>query len=245
MTLNNEVENKNLEHGLGGLEEAGSLKTITFEKFHERSHFWGRLTIWAVILLTLALPLYLSYGLGFHPGWSVILSGFLAYAAVVGVLWIVEPISYYPILGISGTYLAFLTGNIGNMCLPAASIAQAAVGVEPGTKKGELTATLAMAAASIVNITMLLFIVLGGSYLVTLLPQSIVDSLVFVLPAIFGGLIAQLGIQKPLWGVIGVALALAVNLGPVPTSLKAFCCIFGLVIICLLLEKLKKSKAIA
>lgn len=241
MMLNNKVGNETLEHGL----EEAKFKTLTFEKFHERSHFWGRLTIWAVILLSLALPLYLSYGLGFHPGWSAILSGFLAYAAVVGVLWFVEPISYYPILGISGTYLAFLTGNIGNMCLPAASIAQAAVGVEPGTEKGELTATLAMAAASIVNIVMLLFIVLGGSYLVTYLPQSVVDSLVFVLPAIFGGLIAQLAMQKPLWGVIGIALALAVNLGPVPTSLKAFCSIFGLVIICLLLEKLKKTKEIA
>lgn len=77
MTLNNDVENEILEHGLG---EAASFKTLSFEKFHERSHFWGRLTIWAVILLTLALPLYLSYGLGFHPGWSAILSGFLAYA---------------------------------------------------------------------------------------------------------------------------------------------------------------------
>ncbi len=122
-------------------------------------------------------------------------------------------------------------------------LSQSAVGVEPGTKKGELTATLAMAAASIVNIVMLLFIVFGGSYVVTLLPQSVVDSLVFVLPAIFGGLIAQLAMQKPLWGVIGIALALTVNLGPVPTSLKAFCCIFGLVIICLLLEKLKKATA--
>lgn len=245
MTLNKEVQNETLEQGLEGLRETAEVKTISFEKFHDRSHFWGRLTIWAVIVLSLALPLYLSYGLGFHPGWSAILSGFLAYAAVVGVLWFVEPISYYPILGISGTYLAFLTGNIGNMCLPAASIAQSAVGVEPGTKKGELTATLAMAAASIVNIVMLLFIVLGGSYVVTLLPQSVVDSLVFVLPAIFGGLIAQLAMQKPLWGVIGIALALAVNLGPVPTSLKAFCCIFGLVIICLLLEKLKQTKEIA
>ena len=89
-------------------------------------------------MLTLALPLYLSFGLGFHPGWSPILSGFLAYASIVAVVWVIEPISYYPILGVSGTYLAFLTGNIGNMCLPSASIAQSVVGAEPGTKKGEV-----------------------------------------------------------------------------------------------------------
>lgn len=79
--------------------------------------------------------MYLSFVLGFHPGWATILSGFSAYAAVVAVVWVIEPISYYPVLGISGTYLAFLTGNIGNMCLPSASIAQSVVGAEPGTKK--------------------------------------------------------------------------------------------------------------
>ena len=152
-----------------------------------RSHFWGRLTIWSVIVLTLALPLYLSFGLGFHPGWSSILSGFLAYASIVAVVWVIEPISYYPVLGVSGTYLAFLTGNIGNMCLPSASIAQSVVGAEPGTKKGELTATLAISAASIVNTVILVFAILFGSYLIALLPESVTASFQFVLPAIFGG----------------------------------------------------------
>lgn len=245
MTLNNEAESETLRDGLVVTKETGMEKTMDFESFHEQSHFWGRLTIWAVIGLSLSLPLYLSFVLGFHPGWAPIISGFLAYAAVIGVVWVIEPISYYPILGVSGTYLAFLTGNIGNMCLPSASIAQKVVGAEPGSKKGELTATLAMATASIVNVFFLLAVVLGGSYLLTLLPSTVVDSFRFVLPAIFGGLIAQFAIQKPSWGVIGIAIGLFVNLGPVPASLKAFLCIIGTVVICLLLDKMKKEKATA
>lgn len=245
MTLNNEVKTETLREGLVDTRQTGFAKTLDFEAFHERSHFWGRLTIWAVIALSLILPLYLSFVLGFHPGWAPILSGFLAYAAVIGVVWVVEPISYYPILGISGTYLAFLTGNIGNMCLPSASIAQKVVGAEPGSKKGELTATLAMATASVVNIGFLLAIVFGGSYLLTLLPESLVASFRFVLPAIFGGLIAQFAIQKPVWGIVGIGIGLFVNLGPIPTSLKAFLCILGTVVVCLLLDKLKKEKATA
>lgn len=148
-----------------------------FATFHSQAHFWGRLTIWSVIICTIALPLYLSFGLGYHPGWSVILTGFLSYGAVVSIIWFVEPISYYPILGVSGTYLAFLTGNIGNMCLPSASIAQSIVKAEPGTRKGEVTATLAISAASIVNTTMLIAVILGGSYLINALPESIRASL--------------------------------------------------------------------
>jgi len=159
------------------------------------------------------------------------------------VVWVIEPISYYQILGVSGTYLAFLTSNIGNMCLPSASIAQSVVGAEPGTKKGEVTATLAIAAASIVNTVILVFAIFFDSYLIALLLATLTASFQFVLPAIFGGVIAQFVIKKPLWGIVGLAFGLLVNLGPVPTSLKTFLCILGTVVACILLEKLKNKKA--
>ncbi|WP_342513739.1 small-conductance mechanosensitive channel [Sporosarcina sp. FSL K6-1522] len=240
MAMINEVETKAMTQD--ALQTNATDRAIDFETFHNKSHFWGRLTIWSVIVLTLALPMYLSFVLGFHPGWATILSGFSAYAAVVAVVWVIEPISYYPVLGISGTYLAFLTGNIGNMCLPSASIAQSVVGAEPGTKKGEVTATLAIAAASIVNTVVLVFAILFGSYLIALLPETLTASFQFVLPAIFGGVIAQFAIKKPLWGVVALAIGLFVNLGPVPASLKTFLCILGTVVACILLEKLKKQK---
>lgn len=226
--------------------DSSSKQSFDFETFHKKSHFWGRLTLCAVMVLTLLLPLYLSFGMGLHPGWTAIFSGFIAYAAVVMFLWVIEPISYYPILGVSGTYLAFLNGNIGNMCLPAASIAQNVIGAEPGTKKGELVATLAIATASIVNIIFLLFIVLGGSYLITSMPEHVVDMISrFVLPSIFGGVIAQFAIKKPLWGLVGITLGLLVHLGPVPEVLQTFLSIIGTIIICMLLEKLKNRNKTA
>lgn len=50
-------------------------------------------------------------------------------------LWFVEPISYFPVVGAAGTYMAFLSGNISNMRIPCASMAQVAADVEPGTEK--------------------------------------------------------------------------------------------------------------
>ena len=105
-----------------------------------------------------------------------------------------------------------------------------------------MTATLAIAAASIVKTVVLVFAVLFGLYLIALLPESLTASFQFVLPAIFGGVIAQFAIKKPLWGIIGLAFGLLVNLGPVPASLKTFLCILGTVVGCVLLEKLKSKK---
>ena len=128
------------------------------------------------------------------------------------------------------------------MCLPSASIAQSVVGAEPGMRKGEVTATLAISAASIVNTVFLLFVILGGSYLITMMPESITAAFKFVLLAIFAGVIAQFALQKPVWGVIGIAFGLLINLGPIPRSLQTFLCILGMVVVCMLLEKMKNRK---
>ncbi|HLQ73573.1 MAG TPA: small-conductance mechanosensitive channel [Bacillota bacterium] len=216
--------------------------SLSISKFHAKSHFWGRLTLWSVIILTLTLPMYLSFGLGHHPGWNVILTGFVAYAAIVAVVWVVEPISYYPVLGVSGTYLAFLNGNIGNMVLPSAAVAQEVIGAQPGTEKGEVTATLAITGAAIVNTTILVFVVLGGSVLLTVLPDNVLVAFDYVLPAIYGGVIAQFAIQKPSWGVAGIVIGLAVNLGPIPQAFETFLCVFGTIAACLMLDKMNKDK---
>ncbi|MEK5101861.1 MULTISPECIES: small-conductance mechanosensitive channel [Cytobacillus] len=207
--------------------------------FHQKSHFWGRLTIGLVIVLTISLPLYLSFVLGIHPGWQPIITGLIAYAAAIGYAWFMEPISYYPTLGISGTYQAFLTGNIANMCLPSAAAAQNAVGAEPGTKKGEIVAALAIGATSLMNMAILIFIIVSGSYLVSIIPESIQGTFIYIVPAIFGGIFAQFALKKPLYGGIALSVGLFVNLIPIPTFFKGIICIILTIIICISLEKRK------
>lgn len=205
--------------------------------FYRRTHFWGRLTLWSAIILTLLLPMYLSFWLGHHPGWSVILAGFTAYAGIVAVVWVLEPMMYFPILGASGTYISFLTGNVGNMCLPSAAAAQHAVGAEPGTEKGEIVATLAIGAASLVNKVFLILIILGGSVLISMIPQNIQQVLPLVLPAIFGGVLAQFAMKKPIYGVIALALGFMINLTALPVYFKMLFCIGLTIAVCLYLEK--------
>lgn len=53
------------------------------------------------------------------------ITGYIGAISIIssfGVLWFVEPISYYPVVGQIGTYMAFLSGNISNMRVPCASM---------------------------------------------------------------------------------------------------------------------------
>lgn len=216
---------------------------LTMGDYHDKAHFWGRLTLWSVTILTLLLPAYLSFVLGFHPGWSVILSAFAAYAGVVAVVWVLEPIMYFPILGVSGTYISFLTGNIGNMCLPSAAAAQFAIGAEPGTKKGEIAATLGIGAASLVNKLFLIPIIIGGSVLISMIPEHIQKVFPLILPAIFGAVLAQFALKKPSFGVIAITIGLLINLTSLVIYLKTLTCIILTIGICIFLENRKTKQA--
>lgn len=228
----------------------GSIKSQTadgvsangkYESFHDSIHFWGRLTLWLTVILTLALPLYFSFVLGYHPGWKVIFAGYGAYAALIGIAWVLEPVMYYPILGVTGTYIGFLAGNISNMCLPCAASAQNALGIEPGTRKAEIVATLAIAAASIVNIIILLIVIVSGSYLISFLPESITDVFEYILPAIFGGIVAQFAINKPAYAIFGFAIAIVIIMSPIPQLINTLLAIILTVTACLLWEKNKRK----
>ena len=76
--------------------------------------------------------LVISVVYGYMPPVSAIIAGTIAQISVSGAFYIVEPISYFPILGIPGTYLTFLSGNTSNMRVPCSSVAQEAAGVENG-----------------------------------------------------------------------------------------------------------------
>ncbi|SDK58655.1 hypothetical protein SAMN05216187_1116 [Jeotgalicoccus aerolatus] len=212
-------------------------------EFRAASHRWGRITIGLGILISLAMPLYISFVMGYHPGFSLIINSFLAYAAVVAIVWFLEPIMYFPVLGVSGTYVAFFTGNISNMCLPAVASCQEAVGVEPGTDKGEIVGTLGISAASLVNKIILIPVILAGLWLLTVIPESVQEVFPYVLPAIFGAVLAQFAGKYPIYGALALIIGILVNMAPIPLFTKNVLCIVLLVCIMLAAGKLKSKKA--
>ena len=167
----------------------------------------GTITNLIGILLMFLPVLVLTFIYDLHPPGGAILAGFIMQASVSGVFWFVEPISYFPVLGVAGTYMSFLSGNIGNLRLPATVTAQQAAKVEPGTEGGAVVATVGVAVSIIVNVLMLTIGVALGSSVLSVLPASVVTALNNILPALFGAMLAQQAVANPKIGAIGVALA--------------------------------------
>lgn len=172
---------------------------------------WGKITNWLGVLLSFGPALVLAVIYKIIPPVSAIITGFIAIASAVGVVWIVEPISYFPIIGVPGTYMAFITGNISNLRIPAAAVSQNVAGVEPGTKEGTIIATLGMATSVIVNIVILALGVFAGAAILESLPQNVVASFNFLLPALFGAIFVQFALKKLKLAPIALGLALGLT----------------------------------
>ena len=141
-----------------------------------------------------ALILGLVYGL--WPDWAALGTAALTAVTSFGVLWFLEPPSYYPVVGPMGTYMAFVSGNISNMRIPCASMAQIAAEVEPGSDKGSIIATIGMGVSIVINTLVLSVGVIAGQAILGALPEAVNVALSnYLLPALFGALIVQFGMK--------------------------------------------------
>ena len=171
----------------------------------------GKITGYLGVLLSFTPALVLAVVYGILPKPAALLTAFISGASAFGVLWFVEPISYFPVVGAAGTYMAFLSGNISNMRIPCASMAQVAADVEPGTEKGSVVATLGMAVSIVINVSVLTIGAILGTSVLSMLPDTIKAALNYLLPALFGALLVQFGMKMKKHSVIMVVFATAVG----------------------------------
>ncbi|SEP00806.1 hypothetical protein SAMN04487948_110106 [Halogranum amylolyticum] len=195
------------------VEEAAQDKSIYQNRFIPYINKWGRRTNLLAVALSLGPALVLLTVFEIVPPVGAITGAFVSVVATFGIFWIVEPVSYYPVLGIPGTYMAFLSGNISNLRLPCAAAAQESADVEPGTPQGSLISTIAISASIAVNITIL---AVGAVALVSVfqaLPelwQNALDS--YLVPSVFGAIFAQFGRDYPKLAGVGFTIALVMTL---------------------------------
>jgi hypothetical protein len=157
----------------------------------------GILTLSCAIIASLFPSIYLYIAHGVFPELSVALSAWSLIAMSYVAFYFIEPFSYYPILGLTGTYMSFLTGNISNLRLPASAAAQEAVGVELGSKKAEIVSTLAISGSVITNTIIVTIAVVSGNALISLFPDWIISALsTYTLPAIFGAVFMQFAMNN-------------------------------------------------
>lgn len=195
-------------------------RAATLLEFDRTTSRWGQITMASALVFSLAAPLYLVLfaDLGVTPG--QVWTAFFAVAAAFFVLWFVEPITYYPVLGPAAMYQAFMIGNIANKLLPSALVAQATIGAKAGTKRGEFAALMAICGAAMVHVvSMLLFVGVLGTWLVSVIPAEIVTvARLYIFPSIIGAVLVQLIVtmKQPRVTVIAVVVAAAVLFVLVP-----------------------------
>lgn len=178
--------------------------------YNDKSHLFGRIFLAIAIVIIVAIPVIMSIVLQTLPDFGVLATSMVALIVFL-VGGFIEVITYAPMLGTTGTYLGFFTGNLANLKLPCAVNAREAAGVKHGSIEGEIVSTVSIATSTIVTT---IIIAVGVICLVPLTPvledptlQPAFDS---AFTALFGALAYKYFIKDP--KLVPIPLVLAILL---------------------------------
>jgi len=188
------------------------------KNYFDSVHFFGRIWMLSALLLFLAVPTFVSIYYDAWPVFSEFLMGFMGIAPTFWVVGIIEMFTYIPMLGVGGSYLGFVTGNLTNLKVPCAINAMSAAKVEAGTEEGEIVSTIAIAVSSIVTT---IIITIGVFLLFWIRPileaPILAPAFANILPALFGAL-----------GVVMISRGWKIAVAPIVFMLVLFMFIPGL-----------------
>ena len=98
---------------------------------------YGKIWIWTAAVVVLMVPVAICVYYNAWPSMTAVLKGLLGVAPIYWTVGCIEVLTYTPMLGVGGTYLAFVTGNLTSLKAPSALSAMENAGVKPGSEEGE------------------------------------------------------------------------------------------------------------
>ena len=134
--------------------------------YSDTSHLLGRIFLAAAIVIIILIPVIMAIVLKAAPNLKVLATCMLGLIVFLAGGFI-EVITYSPMLGITGTYLGFFTGNLVNLKVPCVVNARELANVKHGSKEGEIISTISVATSTIVTTVI---IALGVVLLIPLTP---------------------------------------------------------------------------
>lgn len=161
------------------------------KSFSKKMHQVGRLATIMAIVIMLGVPLVFSIVNGVMPTWGEFIAPAGALLSIYVITALTEVISYSPMVG-PACYITFITGNVGNMKVPAALNAQEITNSPMGTERGDAVSCVAVGVSSL---TTMIVVAIGVVLLAPL--QPVLQNPVFasctaqMLPALFGCMIVQ------------------------------------------------------
>lgn len=150
---------------------------------------YGKIWIWTAAVVVLMVPVVICIYYNAWPEGTAVLKGLLGVAPIYWTVGVIEVITYTPMLGTGGTYLAFVTGNLTSLKAPSALNAMENAEVKPGSEEGEVISTIAISTCSIVTTLVLVVGVCALSFVAPILNSPVLEpAFNNILPALFGGL---------------------------------------------------------
>lgn len=216
------------------------------KSFNDKNHLYGRIFLALAIIMIVLVPVIMAIILQVMPEWDVVIRA-LATLIVFIIGGFVEVMTYSPMLGTAGTYLAFFTGNLVNLKVPCAVNAREQANVKHGSQEGEIVSTLSVATSTIVTTVI---IALGVALLVPLTPvlENPVLRPAFnsAFTALFGALAYKYFTKDiklvPLPLILSIVLAFTLKLD---TSVLIPICAIASIVLAVVLFKAEKNKQTA
>ena len=178
-----------------------------FVDFNNGLHRLGRFTMVSVILILSAVPFVMGMCFGVQPDMDGFLAGYIKVAMIYLPVSLVEFLVYAPMLGVGGSYLSFITGNVTNMKIPCVMNSKDIAGTKAGTPEDEIISTISTATSAIVT---MLVILVGVILLVPLQPilqnEMLLPAFNNVVPALFGALGLKYFAKAPQIAIVPVVL---------------------------------------
>jgi len=177
------------------------------EELNVSLHRLGRIMLILAVIFLVAVVFLIGAVNGVMPEGKGFLTGFAKVGMIYIPVAIVEFLVYTPMLGVGGSYLSFLTGNVTNMKIPCVMNARDIAGTQTGTPENEIISTLSVATSAI---TTTLVIVAGVILLVPLQPvlqsEALLPAFNNVVPALFGALGLKYFSKSPQIALLPVGL---------------------------------------
>lgn len=168
--------------------------------FNKRSVQIGTVTTLLAIVANFTPCVYVSIVYHAMPELSLLLSLWGILATTYFFSWVIQPISFYPALGTSGTYMSFVAGSIGDIRIPAIQMAQKSSNTEASTPKGDVMAVMGVSASVVVSFIIVTVFTFIGTAVIPLFPQFVTDAFSYLLPALFAAVYTNMLVKSKTTG---------------------------------------------
>ncbi|EGO63346.1 hypothetical protein [Acetonema longum] len=171
----------------------------------------GVITLTVGIVANFIPVAYLWMAYGEIPPFQDILKIWTIALVTFGVSWLVQPITFFSLLGTSGSYIGWLAGSVADIRCPAVTMAQKVTGYEAGTPEGEVISTMGIAGSILVSLSLITVFTIIGANIIDILPPFIKESFKVILPAVFGAVYVELASKHLKMGAATILAALGLS----------------------------------